>query len=953
MAKLPKQRVKRTSNSKKLHHGYALLIGLLFSLLIFNGLARAAAVPTATLAVPTEGFVGEAISFTVTFDNTAAGGTETGYGPYIDLILPAIGVDGAGAATDDGITFGSATYLGTPVVSTVLTFNGAGQATHPYAKDVSGNPLVITGTPGNQLVVLQLPYGSFTRDQPAATIQINANLSNLADVGTALNIQARAGFQFGNDPLDNPITDPSITGNLATSPFTPTLFTLSKTYIGPEDETATGPNYPRQYRVTVDIANGQTLTNLDLTDVLPNNMQFVAVDSTTIRGTATATTASSTPSTTVPGGTLTRRFASVTGTTAGNDAEMLFTFFIPLNNTTPTRVINATSGDDVTSINDARTAGNWAPIDTRDGGSRAVSSNITANDHTLEDKSIAIQKGVARVVDVNPTGNTPGDTLEYTLQFQVSDFFAFQSLVIDDTFTDGQRWDNSFTPQLAVNGNGFTLAAANIAAANFTLTPNYTPASPAPNDGTSNVIFRVSDEIIRRGQSGKMIGGCIPVAGTGGPAPSCASFNDGATTATVTFRTVIQDKYSDTFPSGDPSLNEGDGLSNTASVSGSLLSETNTNNTTGQSEADGSSAGVSIAQGALVKSVYKINGADPVSSPPQMAPGDLVTYRLRYDLILGDFEQLSFTDYLPLPVFDVNDPDDNNVAGPAWSFDNTGALVPPPGQWKRGPADTQFARSGIVPTTSIDTAANFLRFAYGTFDDPANQAATIDLLFTVTVSDDPFADSLFLTNQVRESDQDTNGNATTRDALVQIQLTEPVLAITKGVVATDGTVATFSPATVGPVAFTAPGSGCPRFSGTISSTGLTATPINSNLTGIDAGDRVTFAIVVQNTGTGLRGAFDIRVKDTLPTGFAVPGGGLNLCVRGGTGAAISTTNVGGGTGLLDQGIELTDPGPTATPAGALDPFNASSGRNIAIITFDLLAQTAVVPASTIQNTAPP
>ena len=104
---------------------------------------------------------------------------------------------------------------------------------------------------------------------------------------------------------------------------------------------------------------------------------------------------------------------------------------------------------------------------------------------------------------------------------------------------------------------------------------------------------------VPRGQSGKLIGGCIPVAGTGGPAPSCASFNDGATTATVTFRTVIQDKYSDTFPSGDPSLNEGDGLSNSVSVSGSPLSETNTNNTTGQSEADGSSAGVSIAKECL------------------------------------------------------------------------------------------------------------------------------------------------------------------------------------------------------------------------------------------------------------------------------------------------------------------------------------------------------------------
>ena len=59
--------------------------------------------------------------------------------------------------------------------------------------------------------------------------------------------------------------------------MTPTILRLTKTYIGPEDETATGPNFPRQYRITVDVATGQTVTDLDLTDVLPGNLQFIAV----------------------------------------------------------------------------------------------------------------------------------------------------------------------------------------------------------------------------------------------------------------------------------------------------------------------------------------------------------------------------------------------------------------------------------------------------------------------------------------------------------------------------------------------------------------------------------------------------------------------------------------------------------------------------------------------------
>lgn len=143
-----------------------------------RGTALAQAIPTATLDVPSEGFIGEAFSFTVTFDNTSGTPTDTGYGPYINLLLPKTGADGAGAAVDDGITFVNATHLGQTVTATVIEFDGSGNATHPYAVDSSGDPLIITGTPGNDLVVLLLPFGSFTQGQPAAEVTVNVNLSN-------------------------------------------------------------------------------------------------------------------------------------------------------------------------------------------------------------------------------------------------------------------------------------------------------------------------------------------------------------------------------------------------------------------------------------------------------------------------------------------------------------------------------------------------------------------------------------------------------------------------------------------------------------------------------------------------------------------------------------------------------------------------------------------------------
>ena len=54
--------------------------------------------------------LGEVVALTAAFDNTSA--TDTGFGPYVDVYLPATGADGAGAASDDGLTFvnGSATF---------------------------------------------------------------------------------------------------------------------------------------------------------------------------------------------------------------------------------------------------------------------------------------------------------------------------------------------------------------------------------------------------------------------------------------------------------------------------------------------------------------------------------------------------------------------------------------------------------------------------------------------------------------------------------------------------------------------------------------------------------------------------------------------------------------------------------------------------------------------------
>ena len=84
---------------------------------------------------------------------------------------------------------------------------------------------------------------------------------------------------------------------------------------------------------------------------------------------------------------------------------------------------------------------------------------------------------------------------------------------------------------------------------------------------------------------------------------------------------------------------------------------------------------------------------------------------------------------------------------------------------------------------SFDAEANTLNYLYGDFDDVSNTPSVVDLLVTVTTEDDPFADDLLLTNQARQSQENTFNEVSTRDAIVQITLREPELNITKGVVA--------------------------------------------------------------------------------------------------------------------------------------------------------------------------
>ena len=460
------------------------------------------------------------------------------------------------------------------------------------------------------------------------------------------------------------------------------------------------------------------------------------------------------------------------------------------------------------------------------GGPFAVSADPDGCEHTLTNKSIAIQKGVT---NLSGAPNGPGDTLEYALSFQVSDFFAFDGVEISDVISDGQQVDAGFVPTLEVAGNGFNLPPLALTAANYDVVCNYsggpgpecTADDPGANDGTTELVFRLSDELVSRGRPlpGQWIGGCVDPAG-GTVDPDCGVYDDGPTTAVLRFRTVVQEDFTDSYlvppNSGDSSVDQGDVLDNGVTIDGFVLN-TDTLARTGSREADTSGAGLQIGYGELTKTIFALNGA-AAASGVEVKPGDELTYRLRYQLPTSNFENLELVDYLPLPIFLVGDPDADGAAGPAWSFDNvksTGvADVPGPGEVKLGPNDTSTSTAAPARPAGYRHPAGLpatrpqprhhqqrLRMYFGDFNDSRNQATTVDLLFTVTVSSDPFADRLFLTNQVQATEGSTNAGTITSEEIVQIVLTQPVLRTTKGVIWTSNDGNVFDPDPPGPVTF--------------------------------------------------------------------------------------------------------------------------------------------------------
>ncbi|NLV97713.1 MAG: DUF4347 domain-containing protein, partial [Desulfovibrionales bacterium] len=235
----------------------------------YDGLMEAPK-PDASIAVSnTAPLIGTDVTLTLTFDNQSA--DEVGYGPYVDLFINHKGADGntTDLTKSDGLNFKSATFFGTNVEHKLYTLTNDvpvgdqlqisdGKIIHP----ITGEEISVPDGfgVGDQLLVVTLPFGSFTPDQ-LASVDVTLTVDQKADPDIALKVASVGGFILGKDALHNPESDPPIRQTTVHElSITPQAFTVETFMDAPEGETVTGPNFVRHVDIVITPAPGTVMT---------------------------------------------------------------------------------------------------------------------------------------------------------------------------------------------------------------------------------------------------------------------------------------------------------------------------------------------------------------------------------------------------------------------------------------------------------------------------------------------------------------------------------------------------------------------------------------------------------------------------------------------------------------------------------------------------------------------
>ena len=811
-------------------------------------------------ALTTQPLVGETVNVSVSVTNS---GDATGYGPFVDVLVP------GGDAANDGLTYigGSASLLGAGLNATIVQFNVDGQAEHPFAKDEAGLPVVLDGSPEDQLVVFELPVGSFTQDQPTMQVDFQLSVDGEADFGETLAVVATGGLRYGNDSLDNPTSDPVVFSDQAVLEITPEMIRTEIEYLGPENETATGESFVRSYRVSFDLVEGVNVNDFRLNTQFDSNEIFLG-----LRELSSGNQSLSVVEQPEVGQHSSNRLilsADKWVGAAGVDGSFIVDVFVPKTDSNGDNVIDPVSAQDSVSTIEAFASGNWIrEAATADQAADSIAFQTIPVLHELQGEYLAVQQNVSIVGDQNETSLSVGDLLKYDINFQISDYAVLENLSLQLTVPDGQLLDESRSAMLLLSGIAQADGVSNTVAITLEKSNDWQP-------GQQTYIANISQTLIGLGLSPRLHGA------------STAS-GQGSVVGTVTYYANVQDEFQGDVASGDVSIDEGDRFHSDV-----IASATNVDPVSGQSTGyitlDDSRTTQTLKVSPIKTSVFAINGQQSFDDVAVTAD-DLVTYRITRDVRGSDIENLVISEFFPLPVFMVNELQ--------WADSDLNALAE--NSVQLGPSDSLHQLFNIQPDINIDATNNSFSLNYGDLDSAANETTTIDLLVTVRIQDNPFADGLWLSSVANSTQLSSNNGDYTSSSLASIRYTRPVLTILKSAVGSDNDSANL----------------------------ISAGDGGTDISGVDAGDLVRFEIAIENKGLSQAGAHDVWLTDALPAGFDVPESGLNLRVVDGQGNEVNYRGVtsGADTDLFASGLELLSP--IASVADSI-------GDNRVVISYEL------------------
>ncbi|MFN5062842.1 MAG: beta strand repeat-containing protein [Pseudomonadota bacterium] len=807
--------------------------------------ASAAPIPTATIQAPAEALLNSTVDVRVSFTNT---GDALGYFPMLEVKLPA-GIE-CDAACRTAITI---TSLGGAPVS-VTAFGPAGGSTN-FTNPVTGNQVPVTA--GQSVLFLSLPVGSVAQNEPAITYSIPTKLSANAALSVPLPINATAVFALGAVPngTRGPCnTNDTLCTSATVANVSPQVLILEKRVENLFDgATSTGPSYPRRFTLDVTVADTKTTTTNVITDTLPDTFVFSSLPGSNCKANPGSMTFSpalaagdscSFTGTSAGGGTFTVTYASITGD-PGIDRQMSYTGYIQeFAGGSGAAVVPPSTGATTTSTNSASATYNYDP----GSGSIALTSGPVST--TIQQRSLYTTKSITNATTGGSTAK-PGDTLTHTLIYDISDYFSFDDLQITDTLGDGQTFVSGSLQVTVFEGSSTGVTRTDtqlLAAAGSPLQP----ITRNPTTGEWLIDLDLSAALVAPAPNGYGTNGTLTGADDLGA--------DSPTRVVITYQSTIDESFTGPVV-GTQTVDGGDVINDT------MTADFRVAGTTNRVAINGPTASITITPITNVqKDIAFRNGVAVTSYPVTVSPGDNVTFRLAFTIPTGDVEGFVLKDFLPSPLFDALRPTGSTLSN--FIFDSTASNAAP------APGHIHLTTSSytVTPAVSVVGAENALRLSFTEESAVTSNSADVELLFTVTATNNPAANDLLLVN-VAYFSQNSSQSLTPVNllsAIASLLTDEPKIAVRKSALS----VVTGS--------------------GTISGTGAAA-----NFTNVTPGSRLRFRVELENIGD--YDAFDVLLSDPLPIGLTRVAGSVTFsnCT---TGAPPNDTS--SGTTVSANGMDI-------------------------------------------------